>query len=316
VLDASLEDGGARDALDGIFHPGLPVVPLATALERLAVEYPKIATTGILYRRAMQKARQIEDRYPALTLDEVASIVLYTIEDKERREDSPYYVMNAALREKVRLAVRAWRDYIWLLMHALRKLPPAMSEDGSPVRMVMRGCKDKSLAELGIQVQPTKEVVWAGFSSAATTVDVMDTFLGQDGMRVKFDIQLAEPFVACDLRPFSLYPAENEVLLPPNTTFQVVSKYSPAPDFHIVQYKQIESLDGILDLSYVGPPPAIVSPSVLGGAAPSSASGPAPAEGDRRRRPPLGAPSTTSLRRGGGGGFVSGRGFAGGAGGW
>eukprot|EP00966_Prymnesium_polylepis_P293483 6778418-Prymnesium_polylepis.1 len=83
----------------------------------------------------MQKARQIEDRYPALTLDEVASVVLYTIEDKERREDSPYYVMTAALREKVRLAVRAWRDYIWLLMHDLRKLPPAKSEDGSPVRM-------------------------------------------------------------------------------------------------------------------------------------------------------------------------------------
>ena len=32
--------------------------------------------------------------------------------------------MNAALRESVE-AVQPWRDYIWLLLTALRKLPPA-----------------------------------------------------------------------------------------------------------------------------------------------------------------------------------------------
>eukprot|EP00966_Prymnesium_polylepis_P084059 1945888-Prymnesium_polylepis.1 len=157
-LDASLEDGEVRGTLEGIFRPDLPVVPLEAALQQLAIKYPKVGTAGSLYQRAMQKARQIKGRYPALTLDEVASIVLYTIEDTERREDSPYFAMNAAIRENVRVAISEWRDYIWLLLHALRKLPTAVNEeDGGPVRMVMRGCKGKSLAELGIQVQPKQE---------------------------------------------------------------------------------------------------------------------------------------------------------------
>ena len=80
------------------------------------------------------------------------------------RELSPYYVMNAALREKNRQAVRPWRDFVWLLLHALRKLPP------SKARVVYRGMAGSVLAE-GAELQ------WSAFSSTATKVDVMEDFL-------------------------------------------------------------------------------------------------------------------------------------------
>ena len=67
-----------------------------------------------------------------------------------------------------------------------------------------------------------------------------------------FQIQLTEPFVARDVRAFSVYPSENEVILPPNVSFEVVSVFDAGNGLHIVQYKQTESLDDILDLTYEG----------------------------------------------------------------
>ena len=86
-------------------------------------------------------------------------------------------------------------------------------------------------------------------------------FLGEDGERVMFQIQLTEPFVARDVRAFSVYPSENEVILPPNVSFEVVSVVNLGHGLHIVQYKQTESLDVILDLTYVDPAaPAPLAP--------------------------------------------------------
>ena len=50
-----------------------------------------------------------------------------------------------ALRDQVREAVRPWRDYIWLLLHALYELPL------SAETVVFRGCK-KSPAELELEL--------------------------------------------------------------------------------------------------------------------------------------------------------------------
>ena len=78
----------------------------------------------------------------------------------------------------------------------------------------------------------------------------MKTFLGKSGPRVMFLIELTGPPIARDVKAFSLYPKENEVLLPPNVSFKVVSSFNSGNDFHIVQLKQTESLDEILDLTY------------------------------------------------------------------
>ena len=112
----------------------------------------------------------------------------------------------------------------------------------------MRGCK-RAISTFGLQVTPGKEITWSSFSSTATTIDVMQTFLGESGPRVLFQIELTEPLVARDVRAFSLFEGENELLLPPNMSFEVKSVWHAGNDLHIVQYTQVESLDEILDLT-------------------------------------------------------------------
>lgn len=69
-------------------------------------------------------------------------LTLYTIE-MYPREKSFYYLMNAALRSSNRHeAVKPWRHAIWLLLMAMRKLPPVRD------RVLQRGVK-KDSRELG-----------------------------------------------------------------------------------------------------------------------------------------------------------------------
>ena len=174
-----------------------------------------------------------------LTFDECVAIVLYTVEEIPRSE-SLYFRMNAALRDKQREQIRPWRDYIWLLLHALHKLPVASA------RTVFRGCKN-SPSDLMPDLSVGFEFIWSSFSSTATTQDVMTTFVGKTGPRTLMTIELTEP-VAREVGDFSLYPTENEVLLPPNMCFGVVSHFDAGNGLIMIQCKQMETIDPILNM--------------------------------------------------------------------
>ena len=140
------------------------------------------------------------------------------------REISLYYVLNAALRAKDRTAVKRWRDYIWLLMHALKKLPVESEQT------VFRGAK-LTPAEMHLEINAASglpkigsDFTWSGFSSTALTQGVMQTFVGPQGSRTLLTLQLVEP-VARKIVDFSLFPSEDEVLLPPNVSFEIVSVF-------------------------------------------------------------------------------------------
>ena len=243
LLDAAFEDGGMRGPLGGMFPDSLPVPTFDDALLKICDKLPQVKPgSGQLAKMAWKKAGQLKGEHPSLTRDEVAAIVLYTMEDMPR-EKSPYYAMNAALRDKNRQAVRPWRDFVWLLLHALRKLPP------SKARIVVRGCPGTP-AQLGIGLAEGTEVQWSAFSSTATKVDVMKVFLdsedGAPGARTMFQLELTEP-IGRDVSAFSLHPQECEVLLPPNVCFEVVSHYDAGSGLVMLQCKQTESLDALLD---------------------------------------------------------------------
>ena len=145
----------------------------------------------------MEKARKVQKQYVLLSLDEVTIIVLYTYEEGHR-ESSLYFLLNTALRSADRLtAVLVWRDFIWLLLHALGKLP------GCPAAVVYRGCT-MSPEQLGLDLTPGAEFQWSGFSSTASTAAVMNTFLGFDGPRTMWQLQLTYPWVARNISSFSL----------------------------------------------------------------------------------------------------------------
>ena len=116
--------------------------------------------------------------------------------------------MNDALRNQDREHVEPWRDFIWLFLHALRKLPPC------DTTMVYRGCK-KSPEDMDMDLTDGSEFQWSAFSSTATTANVMQTFLGGEGPRTMFHLEITEDGGARCAGFLSFPSGERSVAPPP-----------------------------------------------------------------------------------------------------
>ena len=242
ALDIGLEDGGVRSPLSGLFPKNLPVPSIPTSLENIGKKHPDLAPDGKCIKLARRHAKTIDAVHTrGMSEDEVIALILYTIEAVPR-EESLYYLMNAALRGKNRSGVSEWRDFIWLLLHAMRKIEKPSE------RSVYRGIKIEPgmFGSSRPNLKTGLDVTWSGFSSTASTINVMNTFLGTEGERIMYDIELTEP-LARDIRPFSVFPSENELLLPPNFSFEIVSTFDTGGGLTMVQCKQTETLDVLLD---------------------------------------------------------------------
>merc|ERR1740123_2447772 len=169
------EDGEVRGPLAGLFPANLPQLPLEDALLPIAFDCPNChPKTGSCLKLAKKKAKKVQKKYKELSLDECTSIVLYTMEDTPR-ETSLYIKMNEALRAKDRSKVRPWRDFMWILLQGLRKLP------AMPLGVLVRGCK-KNPEDLNLCLDIGEEITWSAFTSTATSVDVMNNFLETTGL--------------------------------------------------------------------------------------------------------------------------------------
>ena len=136
-MDMGFEDGLSRGPLAGLFKGSLPIPSIGQALEELALSHPHLhPESGVSVKIARRETKRAQKKHPSLSLDECVAILLlvYPIEE-EPRDISPYFMMNAALRSKDRSQVKPWRDFIWLLVNSLRKLPPV------DLGAVFRGCK-------------------------------------------------------------------------------------------------------------------------------------------------------------------------------
>eukprot|EP01041_Mallomonas_annulata_P014157 gene14157-biopygen7155 len=191
---------------------------------------------------AMDCAEQELDSNPAvsMTVDEVAAIKMYTMA-AEPPTTALYYLLNKALREKNRDKLKPFVKILWLLMQALRKAQPY------PGTLVYRGIKEN----LSNQYRKGLKVTWQGFTSTTTTVDVLsqDLYLGTNGSRTIFIIQLTtgRARMISSLSMFGGKDGENEVLLPPNSRFEVEAILGPSADGLLtVQLKEIAPLDPIL----------------------------------------------------------------------
>ena len=293
LLDMALEDGAPRAPLSGLFPNDLPLPSLEDALVPIAAAsqlshlHP---TTGRSVKIARKQAKRAQAKHPSLTLDECTAIVLYTIEEFPR-ENSLYYALNLALRNQLRKAVRPWRDYIWLLLHALRKLPPATAT------IVFRGCTN-SPDELGLELTAGFDFTWSSFSSTATTQDVMQSFVGQSGPRTLMTIELVEASGRY-VRDFSLSPEENEILFPPNMCFEVVSSFDAGNELIMVQCKQTETIDSIMDHISIPFSKLSVAPAAQASAQPVETIAPADlapaAQAPARKPPPVLATDGTDI---------------------
>jgi hypothetical protein len=151
-----------------------------------------------------------------LNRDEIAAIHLYT-------QDVMYTPLNRALWSEERGAVKPYWGYIRLLQHALFKVPKC--EAGT----IYRGIKEpyQPITEPAMLAKATQSggsgepEIWWGFSSCSTDLQATKTFLGMEGVRVLYTIEGGSS--ARDVRGYSAYPAEAEVLMPFGSAFTVVT---------------------------------------------------------------------------------------------
>jgi hypothetical protein len=212
-----------------------PLMPLNMAVEPLID-----LVDGIQARVWTAKNNCSEDKLNTigspLTQDEAASIYLYTIEWTPSRR-SLYYILNRTLRSENRQELKPWFSYLKLFFTALYKLP-------SNRRTIWRGIKEN----LSSQYPIGKQKVWWGVSSCTETVKVLESshFLGKTGDRTLFSVECRH---GKQIRPYSHFQTEAEIILMPGTFFEVVSQAETAPGLHLIHLKEIR------------PPHSFVSPS-------------------------------------------------------
>ncbi|CAF1552710.1 unnamed protein product [Rotaria sp. Silwood1] len=163
----------------------------------------------------------------SLTIDESASIMLYTME-WQPFEKSFYVALNNTLRASVREQLKPWFSYLRLIINALQKLP-------STHHVVYRGVK----SDLTAEYSRGSTIVWWGFSSCTVSIEALkhEHFLGKEGIRTLFSIE-------CDsgknIRSHSFYAEEDEVLLLPARQFEVIGCLDQGNGLQIIQLRETQ----------------------------------------------------------------------------
>ena len=222
----------------------MPLVSLEEAVRPLVRIIPDVE--HMVYITKERCAKSPSDK---LSLDQVAAIMLYTLEWTPK-EGSFYVSLNQTLRKEDRKALKPWFLYLKLFFRALGLLPPTP-------RTVFRGIR----GDLRKQYKPGATVYWWGFSSCTSKLDVLNdaSFLGTSGTRTMFTIECHS---GRDIHEHSYFNDENEVLLPAAREFKVESVVHHDGDLSMVQLRETQPKYPLLESFPTSPPKGIEYPLV------------------------------------------------------
>jgi hypothetical protein len=81
-----------------------------------------------------------------------------------------------------------------------------------------------------------------------SSLDVLSSpsFLGKTGDRVAWVLEHVDAAMARDIRPFSMVPREDEILLMPNCRFEVKGSLDTGNGLRLVQVQALEVFDAII----------------------------------------------------------------------
>jgi hypothetical protein len=172
-----------------------------------------------------------------LTSNQSAAIRLYTMEWVPR-EHCLYFVLNQTLRNKDRTRLKPWFTYLKLILTGLFQLE-------SVTATVYRGVK----LDLRREYPVGKTIIWWAFSSCTDTLSTLESeqFLGKKGVRTIFVIKCS---TGKNIANHSRFSNEGEILLLPATKFIVTSSISPAPNFYMIELKEVPSSNILLESPY------------------------------------------------------------------
>ena len=116
-------------------------------------------------------------------------------------------------------------DYIVHAERALSSLPTHVSEQQGAI---YRGVRVLLYPKL---YSPGKQFTWQAFSSATSKqVATLDFVQVLHGRKLSGSLFVIHSITAKDIRHFSAFPSEEEVLFPPNSQFKVDMVVTSAPD--------------------------------------------------------------------------------------
>ena len=167
-------------------------------------------------------ARIAEDRLhrlpagtPELEPNEALAVVSYTydlnLNSDEDGEDNLFVVLNETLRKRNGPIMRVLKPYLTYLMRGLRALPEVRTT-------CFRGVPPDCLQTVLDCYTPGADVHWSAFTSCALHLDTAKQFAQKQG-GIIFRIKILS---ARDLRAYSAFPQEQEVLLSPNVKLVVI----------------------------------------------------------------------------------------------
>ncbi|CAF1306604.1 unnamed protein product [Rotaria sp. Silwood1] len=202
-------------------YESAPLVSIEDAVKPLVSIVPKVERNVHIVK---QNCKNPAD---GLTIDESASIMLYTYESMPH-EHSLYVILNETLRSEERQKLMPWFRYLRLVLTALTRLP-------SERLFVNRGVPK----DLHAEYPKDSTFIWWGFSSCTSSVEVLESemFLGQTGTRTLFQIDC---HTGKNIKNHSFMSKEDEILLLPARQFEVKSCLNSGHGLHIIHVKEID----------------------------------------------------------------------------
>ncbi|CAF4221208.1 unnamed protein product [Rotaria sp. Silwood2] len=206
----------------------IPLVTLEEAVEPLVICIPQVKD---MIKLVKEKCQQPKDN---LSIDESASIMLYTMEWKPK-EDSFYYILNRKLHLNDHNELIPWHFYLKLISTSLSKLPKLSS------RIFYRAIH----LDLENKYRLNKKIFWYEFLSCISSLKVFDKkefdFVST-GIRTLFIIHSNH---GRNISQHSFYKIEHEILLPPGQRFEIVSYYKSNNELHVIVLEEISCTDSI-----------------------------------------------------------------------
>lgn len=232
---------------------GLETVPLVSFMEAVdrmkEVGIPDLAAVAVGCKAHIQSQRAQGELPDGPDDEQACAICLYTAA-WDSWEDSFYAKMNTILRSEDRPNLTPYMRMLKLIVAGLCNRPPF-------VGCVWRGVKKNLLS----MYPKGSRVTWWGFSSTTLELSALqsDLFLGKTGKRTLFSISLKHGF---NIKPYSFYPSEAEILIPPGIEFEVVDTLDVGHDAHIIQLREVEP-PSILSISVPAASPQVSTVSTI-----------------------------------------------------
>jgi hypothetical protein len=204
----------------------IPLVTLEEAVEPLA-EF--VSQVKEMVKLVKEKCLQQQAKNN-LSIDESASIMLYTIEWIPK-EDSFYYIFNRKLSSNDQNELKPWYFYLKLISTSLTKLPR------SSHRILYRAIQ----SDLKTLYLIHKKFFWYGYSSWSSSIDVFNQdkyCFDQTKNRTLF---ILHSEYGIDISEHSFYSIKQEILLRPGQRFQVVSCRVSTDGLCIVMLREVSN---------------------------------------------------------------------------